>query len=288
MINAYDYSIAHPEIFKQLAADDLRLLYYTCPQVESRMNCYSHYNEIAFTVNGQKCFHNRGKSWLLTENSGLFLKKTAYNQEKFWNHEWEVLAFYFPDEFIIRVFNEYKPLLQFTDLPDFPADMLLPLHINERTKDYFYSFIPWFSENGAPPSQLLTLKLGELIFLLLSDPANAHLISYLLKIVDQSKPPLNEVMEANFTYNLKVDEFARLSQRSVALFKKEFRAQYKTSPAKWLANKRFMHASVQLLSTDTDVETIAYETGYENVSHFCRVFQKKSGMSPHKYRKSFE
>ena len=79
-----------------------------------------------------------------------------------------------------------------------------------------------------------------------ADPSNAALLAYINSIVDQQKTPLWQVMEANYTYNLTIAEFARIAQRSVAAFKREFQEYYHTSPGKWLTNKRLEYAK-QLL-----------------------------------------
>ena len=47
-------------------------------------------------------------------------------------------------------------------------------------------------------------------------------------------------------FNLSVDEFARIAQRSVATFKREFSEYYHTTPGKWLTQKRLEYAKILL------------------------------------------
>ena len=93
MINTYDFQVEHPEIFSQLSVKDLLFLYYKCPQEEKKINLYTHYNKIIFVLEGKKKIHHREKSWMLTNEQAVFIKKTAYNQERFWEVDWEVLCF---------------------------------------------------------------------------------------------------------------------------------------------------------------------------------------------------
>ena len=86
----------------------------------------------------------------------------------------------------------------------------------------FYSVLPYFTQQPSPPESLLELKCRELIFNILSDPANAEFLSYLNNLGDSNKPRLSEIMEANYTYNLSLDELAKISQRSLTAFKNEF------------------------------------------------------------------
>jgi AraC family transcriptional regulator, exoenzyme S synthesis regulatory protein ExsA len=60
---------------------------------------------------------------------------------------------------------------------------------------------------------------------------------------------LPEIMEANYTFNLSIAEFARISQRSHASFKRDFISCYKTTPGKWLVQKRLEYAKHLLESS---------------------------------------
>lgn len=97
--------------------------------------------------------------------------------------------------------------------------------------------LPYFTQQPPPPEALLELKCRELIFNIFSSPENAGILSYLTSVRDLSKPLLSEVMEANYTYNLSLKEFARISQRSLTAFKNEFNKTFNTTPGKWLVQK---------------------------------------------------
>jgi hypothetical protein len=100
MINTYDFQIARPDYFKQFAVKDVLFLYYRCPQEEKRINLFTHYNKIIYVLSGKKSIHHGGKSWLLGEDSCFLIRKTAYNQERFYEVGWEVLCFYLPDHYL--------------------------------------------------------------------------------------------------------------------------------------------------------------------------------------------
>ncbi len=48
--------------------------------------------------------------------------------------------------------------------------------------------------------------------------------------------------------------------------------------------KRMVQASFLLTNTDLNVDEIAYQVGYDNISYFHRLFRKKYDLSPKKYR----
>ena len=246
MQNSYDYKVAHPDIIKQLAVKDMLFAYYQCPQVEKQVNLFIHYNLISYTLKGQKTFRHGEKSWTLNDNAALFVRRTAFNQERDDLQGWEVICFYFQDEFLRQVYKEYRQNLRVKNLPAPPSDMLIKIKVNETTRSFFYGMVPYFSQPTPPDESLLELKFKELLFNVFSDPANADFLAYINSITDQYKTPLWQVMEANYMFNLSVDEFARIAQRSVATFKREFSEYYHTTPGKWLTQKRLEYAKILL------------------------------------------
>jgi AraC-like DNA-binding protein len=93
-------------------------------------------------------------------------------------------------------------------------------------------------------------------------------------------------METNFAYNLKLEEYAKLCHRSLSKFKRDFFNHYNTTPGKWLLERRVSHATQLLLNGNQNITHVAFESGFEDVSHFSRVFKKKHGLSPRNYLKS--
>ncbi|MBK6483295.1 MAG: helix-turn-helix transcriptional regulator [Chitinophagaceae bacterium] len=86
-------------------------------------------------------------------------------------------------------------------------------------------------------------------------------------------------MEDNFCFNLKLEVFARLSNRSLSAYKRDFLRLYHTTPGKWLLEKRLHNAKHLLSHLGKTVAEAAYESGFENVSHFSRAY--KNVLTPH-------
>lgn len=284
MDNTYDYIITRPKEFKQLAVNDLLFLHYKCPQETKYIYVYNHFNQIAFTLQGMKIFHLGTKSWTMTEHTTHFAKKGAWKQENA-DFQWELLAFYFPDEFLCRFYNENRQLLRVNALPVPPVETLISIKINDATRAFFYSVLPYFSQQYPPTANLLELKFKELLFNILANPDNAALLAYVNYLSNFQKPPLNAIMEANFLFNLSIAEFARIAQRSISSFKRDFEELYHTTPGKWLLEKRLNHAKLLLDTSGKNINEITEDSGFENVSHFCRVFKEKFGRPPLQYRR---
>jgi AraC family transcriptional regulator, exoenzyme S synthesis regulatory protein ExsA len=282
--NNYDDSVADPVSFKQLVVKDALFLYYHCPQVDKHIQLFSHYNEIMFTLDGSRTMHHNGKSWTLSKHSCLLTRKTAYLQELPDLVGWEVLAFYFKDSFFRQVIDEYHQYLPLSKMPEPPRDMLVEIHVNETTLAFFYSILPYFRQTVPPAEGLLELKFKELLFNIFLDPANAALLAYANVHMHMHKVPLWQIMESNYMFNLTIDQFARMAHRSVSAFKKEFFDYYHTTPGKWLTQKRLEHSRMLLQTSKKTIGEVAFNSGFENLSHFSRVFKEKFGVSPLQYQ----
>jgi AraC-like DNA-binding protein len=119
----------------------------------------------------------------------------------------------------------------------------------------------------------------------LHNPANEDLHNHLLSIKEHPETPIKEIMETNYAYNLGIEAYARMTNRSVSSFKRDFQAVYNTTPGKWLIEKKLAHAKRLLVQTDKTITNVAYDSGFENTAHFCRLFKQKTGITPMEYRK---
>jgi AraC-like DNA-binding protein len=94
------------------------------------------------------------------------------------------------------------------------------------------------------------------------------------------------MMESNFRYNLSLEEYARLCHRSLSSFKREFQTIFHEPPGKWLLRKRLEYSAALLRGSARSVTEVAFDSGFEDVSHFSRAFKKQFGESPAAFRKS--
>jgi AraC family transcriptional regulator, exoenzyme S synthesis regulatory protein ExsA len=284
MDNTFDFLTSRPQEFQQIASKDLLFLHYKCPQDVKHIFVYNHFNQIVFTLEGQKIVHCGEQCWRVTEEDTHFAKKGAWKQENS-DLQWKLLAFYFPDEFLSSFYREYQQELPTGYLPEPPGEKFIILKINEAARAFFHSVIPYFSQQNPPSESLMQLKFKELLFNILSNPDNAGLLAYVRQMSGYHKPPIPEIMESNFYFNLSIEEYARIAQRSLSSFKRDFMQLYKTTPGKWLTERRLGYAKFLLETSPGNVNETAYNSGFENVSHFSRVFKEKFGYSPLHYRR---
>lgn len=154
----------------------------------------------------------------------------------------------------------------------------LVLGANPFLKGYFHSVLPYVDQGKKVSKKLASMKVNEVIELLLS--LRPGLRSFLLDLADPDKEDLEAFMLKNFHYNAPLESFAKLSGRSLTGFKREFAVTFKTTPGKWLKNKRLSEAYYLLQQKKRKPQDIYLDLGFENLSHFYTCFKQKYGVTP--------
>ena len=164
---------------------------------------------------------------------------------------------------------------------------LIVLNTNETLAGFFLSMASYFAEVREPDPSLLELKFKELILNIADNPRNEELLSYFCSLVHEPQSiSLQRIMMDNYCFNLKMEQYAKLSGRSLSTFKRDFQKLYNTPPGKWLLEQR-LNLSMSLLGNTTKtINEVAFESGFENVSHFSRSFKKRFGIAPSAVKQS--
>ena len=77
-----------------------------------------------------------------------------------------------------------------------------------------------------------------------------------------------------------VTELAAALGYSRAHFTRKFTAECGMPPGKFLLDWRLRMAARILSTEHSQIKSVAWQTGFSDVSHFCRVFKQKYGISP--------
>ena len=284
MINLYDVLKNYPNLSRQLTCKGMLFTQYECPQVEQKERFFIECCHIAYVLKGRRVFHKNGQTWELKEGTCVFVKKGTHIVEKQPGEVWCVMVFFIPDDFLKQLINENRNSLPPDNPPEAAMDHVLPLNVNELSRSFFFSMLPYFSQTPPVPESLLELKFKELVLSLLVNKENHQLIAYLNTLVNNDRPSLATIMQNNYTHNLTLADYAKLACTSVPTFKRDFRKIFNDSPAKWVMKKRLHHASGLLQNTHMSIGEITFECGFENQTHFSRVFKEHMGVSPSQYR----
>jgi len=152
------------------------------------------------------------------------------------------------------------------------------LESSEFLKGYFLSLLPYVRQWKEVSKKLASMKVNEAIELLLQ--LHPELKSFLFDFSDPYKTDLEEFMLKNFHYNAPVENFAKLSGRSLSSFKRDFATIFNSTPSHWLKNKRLSEAYYLMKQKNKKPQDIYLHLGFENLSHFYTSFKQKYGMTP--------
>lgn len=278
MFNVYDKIKGNPDFYRQLrCGDSLVTLFHCLPKDESE-DAWSHFNYFVYLVEGRKVWRTANGSYDLKKGDCVFVRKGACIVEHYQDADTCFMFFFMPDNFIYEALKDkIKPITK----EDKVAGPVISVKQNEMVEAFFHSMIPYFGSTHQTDEALVELKFKELLFTLAGNEANHELRSYFSSLSQQPQAmSLQHIMEENFCFNLKLEEFAKLSARSLSAFKRDFENVYQTSPGKWLLEKRLHHASHLLTNKSKSVSEAAFESGFESASHFSRVFRQRFGASP--------
>lgn len=158
-----------------------------------------------------------------------------------------------------------------------PPNILIPG--NDFLKGYFQSVLPYVRN----PAERITadigvLKVKEGVKLLLH--AMPGLSKFLFDFSEPYKIDLEKFMAGNFHFNIPVDQFAQLTGRSLAGFKRDFKRAFGTPPRQWLQERRLTEARHLIEKKNMKPSAIYLDLGFESLAHFSHSFKKKFGKAP--------
>lgn len=285
MINVEDF-IGNSDMFKKFVVDDLLFVEIICPVEDdvSESNLWWHNNFFSYAMAGEMVMKTLREEYIFRAGDCIFAKKgSIVSARHLIQEDFCELRVFVPDDFIKSVFQKYRiPFIEAGT--NKITDTIIPLAVDEVLEVYFHSLLTYFRQYTPPPPSLLKLKFEELMVNILSNNTHRPLKCFFSELCRSAKPSIKEIMEANFIKNLSLDEFARLCGRSLSAFKEEFKSIFQTTPGKWLQEKRLEYSHYLLETTDGHVDEICYMSGFENMSHFIRVFKNKYGLPPGKFK----
>jgi AraC-like DNA-binding protein len=278
MLDYYQTILSQPNYFRQFRCGESLISMYNCPLENRFVDLWSKYNYVTYIVDGRKIWHTAHGSYDLRKGDCFFVRKGACIVEQFFDTPFCLMVFFVPDEFICETLRSKTALINIFKKKYEPV---FKIDATSRTGNFFHAMSAYFAEQVEPDPLLLEVKFRELILILADNPKNAELLSLFCAMMHEPQAvALQRVMEDNFRYNLKLEQFAALSNRSLSAFKRDFLRQFQTSPGKWLLEKRLQFARHLLSHSAKTISEVAFESGFENPSHFSRSFKESFGMSP--------
>lgn len=188
------------------------------------------------------------------------------------------LLFYFDDD-LLHAFLQHSRV---TEANRNAAPDHLKFTPSSATTTFVQSFLDIYGQ-GHHGKQFLQPKLLELLHLLNATRTDKAFAEFLFRLTLPRKRNIRTFMEANYDKPLKMEDYAYLTGRSTSTFRRDFKAQFNTTPQQWVKEQRLNKAYRLASDREMSVTELAYEVGYDNISYFIRAFRNQAGLSPKQY-----
>jgi AraC-like DNA-binding protein len=223
-------------------------------------------------------------SYEVQEGDIIFVKKGANLTHQFFDDEFCAIFVFIPDDFIKAFLKKNNALLDSPQVDLSTQDAVLNVHRDELLGNYYHSIKSYLALSEKPNEQLMLLKFEELLLSLFSSNKHRSLTDYFISLCQNQEYHMTRVMEENFAYNLKLENYAQLCHMSLSTFKKVFKQHYGSTPAVWLQGRRLDLARHEIVTSALTIGEISLGCGFEDTSHFIRVFRQKHALTPLQYR----
>jgi AraC-like DNA-binding protein len=284
MLNLYDSVRTNPS-YSKLEIGGLLFAEYTCGVSAEKLPAWTETDYLVHVVTGKKTWHTSDGIWRARPGDTLFFKKGATIIEQHFEEDVCLLILFMPDSLMRGTVREVAGSLNLKAAAASPIRTALRLENDVALAALMQSMRTYLAGKEQLPEPLVRLKLKELVISVLTSGTNSELATYFQQVGMSDSPAVAEIMEANFRFNLSLEEYAKLCHRSLSSFKRDFQAQFQESPGKWLLQRRLDYSAKLLQNAQMNVTEIAFESGFEDVSHFSRVFKERFGVPPAAYRK---
>ncbi|SEM28236.1 AraC-type DNA-binding protein [bacterium A37T11] len=231
---------------------------------------------LGFQLSGEThAFHSQGNT-VITENTVVLVRKNQLIRTIKYPSKagkYQFLSITLDKETLQQYAMENKIVVE----NRYSGKQKLFFEADEFLESYFRSLAPYIDKKKEATPKLAALKIREAIELLLQSKPDFK--CFLFDFSEPYKIDLEEFMNQNYTFNVPLQSFARLTARSLSAFKRDFSKIFGTSPKQWLRDKRLEEAYYLIKHKQQRPADIYLDLGFENLSHFYTSFKEKFGIT---------
>lgn len=180
------------------------------------------------------------------------------------------------------------PLQEVSETPllDLVPPVFIPAHGEDLTELFKRTEIYSRQYDGGKTELLEKLDetLLELLLLLCSDAM--HERAKCPEPLDDSVFKTCRYIDKECHREIRIDGLAHMVGMSADHLTRLFRHEIGVTPSEYIYNARMKKARFLLESTDSSIDTIASQCGYQSTAYFIKRFRDDNGMTPKKYRAS--
>lgn len=194
------------------------------------------------------------------------------------NDVFEAVVFFFDDN-LIRQYLQSKDLVHIETEGERRPNLFTTSGSFETFIDQLLSLYGQVEVDAS----LVRIKLLEALYLIDSKDPLGRFREKIHRLMAKPNKQLKRFMQDHFDKPLGVEDYAALSGRSLSTFRREFHKQFGHAPKQWLIQQRMEKARVLLEENEMSVSLVAERSGYLDLPHFIKSFQKHFAQSPRQY-----
>lgn len=256
----------------------LNNLLYSCIDKKQRSNeSFVQEHAFGYIISGESHYKTTlGTAVVKAGTVGLVRRNQLIKSEKVPppGGEFRAINIFLDQPFLRRYSAEHK----LAPAKSYKGEKILMLPPDPFIKGYFDSLQPYFDHPEMATNALGELKTREAIELLLR--TNPAYYDFLFDFSEPYKIDLEAYMNQHYMFNVPSAQFAKLTGRSLASFKRDFEKVFSKSPGQWLQQKRLEEAYYLIREKGRKPSDVYLDVGFENLSHFSYTFKKAYGVAP--------
>lgn len=271
-MNKFDRNL---ELSDGLETEYLRLLYYDFNKYYNDIYKSYEYKRLCTIIDGEKKVKINGSKDIIYNSNQYLILPPHSSIEMEINKPTKALVFEISDKLIDDVIKNIDYDLDSSK--NKPIDYLL----QDKTKslsDPIKKIIDLSSTKEYKKEFLIDLYAQEMMFKLITNTKTNKIIT------ENFNNPINlstKIMKEKFKEKITISDIASELNMSVANFSSKFKKIMNMSPNDYLTDIKLQEA--KKLLRDKNVTEVAYDLGYENISHFILLFKRKFGLTPKQY-----
>ena len=230
---------------------------------------------------GVNISHNNQQN--VTANESLLLKCGNYVVRMRSNSKkkmYSAFVVHFHPSVLKSIYNKELPKFLTKKTEDRHDTNMAKLASNILIDKFVQDFLVYFENPHLVTTDLLELKLKEIILLLHNSPNGSEIRLILSNLFTPHRYNLQQIVESHLYRNTTIYELAALCNMSLSSFKREFKNIFNDNPASYLRKMKLLKAEELVKTTKLRVNEIAEECGFEDASHFSNTYFKFYGKYP--------
>lgn len=218
------------------------------------------FHELTFLIDGEMSYYIDGERYDMVSGDIIYLPPGSMRQRDIGNGH-----------------NDYASM-------NFHADKRLALknYIPHGITDEIKLLLAYFDAEHKNPTNINLKKLNVLF--------EAMIMQIMDNIIASSKTPLSmqiaNYLICNYSKRISLEDISRETFFSIAYCESEFKKAFGKSIINYLIDIRISEAKKLLTETSLPCSDIASMVGFDDANYFSRVFKKRMGLPPLKYRAS--